>query len=188
MQLSLQNRELLLRLGGEPLAAELDNMVKRITTAYGTEHLAGDTHGNVHALTVSERGRTTPMGVWIPVPWNALNFAGTATTWTVTAAMQKVFSYMLIGTTIFVDWVFENTTIGAACADLFLTIPGGFVAARTWHGPYQASDNGAAAVVGEARVVAGEKIIRFQSSVAGAGWTGSAANNTLRGSGRFEIQ
>jgi len=60
--------------------------------------------GNVKVgADIYEKGRTTPMGHWISVPFNAGNFYVPSGTWTVTAGNVAINRYTLIGKT--VQWI-----------------------------------------------------------------------------------
>lgn len=75
----------------------------------------------------------------------------------------------------------------AAPATLHITIPGGFTAAKRTRALFQAVD-AATAAVGVARVNASGTTIDLQASVAGAGWTTTAADNTsIRLQMSFEV-
>jgi len=82
---------------------------------------------NVFQGDLSEKGRTTPIGHWISVPYNAANFtASPGGTWTVQAADVTDYSYTLVGQTMWVTFSLSNTTVGApAPTELRIALPGG---------------------------------------------------------------
>jgi hypothetical protein len=57
MQLSIMFKDLWQRLGGTQAATEIDNIIRRVTSSFHKEHQADDTHGVVHAISISEHGR-----------------------------------------------------------------------------------------------------------------------------------
>ena len=78
---------------------------------------------------IMERGRATPLGEWINVPYSAANFTANAGTWNVEAGDQKTFSYTLIGKTLIIVVHIEVSTLSASPTSLFIKIPGGFLSA-----------------------------------------------------------
>lgn len=108
-----------------------------------------DTLGALAVLgPISEKGRLTPMGSWIDVPYNAANFTATpGMTWTVDPADVVSFAYTLVGQTLsMVVHLITTTPGGTAGLELFIAIPGGFVPARTFQTPIRALDGGAVAM------------------------------------------
>jgi len=84
---------------------------------------------------VTEKGRLTPMGHWIDVPFNAANFAmssGGMGTWTVGAGAIISNRYTLVGKTmiwsIYISWFSGSNTFSdvSGTAGIILAIPGGF--------------------------------------------------------------
>jgi hypothetical protein len=91
-----------------------------------------DWTGNVFvAADVSEKGRLTPMGHWIDVPFTAANFSGSGgMTWTVGAAAITRNRYCLIGNTMVWSLALSagptaNSLTGTASAAIAITIPAG---------------------------------------------------------------
>lgn len=80
-----------------------------------------------------ERFRTTPMGEWTSVAFNAGDFTATGgMTWTVAAGDIATFAYTLVGKTMTVALHITNTTIGGVLANTIqIKIPGGFTSARS---------------------------------------------------------
>ena len=76
---------------------------------------------------VYEKQRTTPLGHWITVPFNASNFAGAGSmVWTVTAGQVAFNAYTLIGKTMIWQLGIAGSSLsGTAATSLLLTIPGG---------------------------------------------------------------
>jgi hypothetical protein len=131
------------------------------------------------ASTIAEKGRTTPMGVWIPVTFSAANFTGDTGTWGVDSADQVAFEYMLIGDTMFVNFDIRSTDVGAVAPSVLqITIPGGFTVAKGTRGTYFYSDAGGATTVGTCVVTTTGTVIQcFKAAGAGA-WTVTAGDNT----------
>ena len=78
-----------------------------------------------------EKGRTSPLGHWVTVPFNAANFLGTSgMTWTVTAGNVANNRYCLIGRTLIWSLYISTSTLGGtASGALELAIPGGYTCA-----------------------------------------------------------
>lgn len=92
---------------------------------------------------ISERGRTTAMGDWTSVTYNAANFTASAGTWTVDSADQVGYSYTLVGKTMTLRVDLRDTTVsGTAPSNLNVAIPGGFTSAGYSAVVYDLLDNG----------------------------------------------
>lgn len=98
--------------------------------------------------TISERGRTTPLGEWIAVSFSAGNFTAHGGTgevsWTVGSGDVEVNRYTLIGKTLLWSVRITQSTIGNTPNELRIVIPGGFTANHvgSFAVPYF-NDNGA---------------------------------------------
>lgn len=136
-----------------------------------------------------ERRRTLAIGEWTTPTYAAGNYTASAGTWTLpNGAAQVTYAYAVIGKLMTVMFEIEGTSVSAAPGTLGLAIPGGFTAAKKTRALFQAIDKGTAGT-GVARVDAAGTVINFQASIAGAGWTTTAANDTsVRGQMTFEIQ
>ncbi len=109
-----------------------DSLLANIGAGYHTQHNTDDTHGTITATgSISEYGRTTPLGDWIEVPFNAGNYTALGTmTWTVTAAQQLRLAYYLVGKTMVLNFYINSSTLGgAANTHLYLKIPDNYLAA-----------------------------------------------------------
>lgn len=95
------------------IALTFNQLVASLTAGYHVEHNANDSHSTIRATgTIAERGRVTPMGEWIAVPFALLTFSGNgAQTWTPTAASTSV-RYMVIGKTVFVNITIATSSVG----------------------------------------------------------------------------
>lgn len=123
---------------------------------------------------VFEKNRTTAAGYWVDFTPSLGATAGTWTGVTVNAARA-----MLHGDSLFLDFELDTGNVSANPAELLMTLPFGLTAQGVTRIPsLQVINAGAAAATGVARVVAGDTAVRFQSTVAGGGWTLTAGNNT----------
>jgi hypothetical protein len=77
---------------------------------------------------IYEKQRTTPMGHWIAVPFNAGNFSAAGSmVWTVEAGDVALNRYTVIGKTLIWSFYLNATSLsGTASAQLLMTIPSGF--------------------------------------------------------------
>lgn len=167
----------------------LTQLVANIGTGYGKQHNADDTHGTVTLTgTISERKRTVPLGAWASVAFLASNFTATGTTWTVTAAQQVTLKYMLIGTTLFVTFYINTSTVGGATANLFLTLPLNASSTATAYGTCDYNDNG---TYGTGVILAAtgttSPTLRLMKNLGGSvNWSNSAAL-TIAGTMAFDV-
>jgi hypothetical protein len=145
----------------------------------------------VFGSTISERGRTTPMGEWINVTFSAGNFTGNGSmTWTLASGDQVTFKYTLIGKTMIVSVVLQTTTVGGTPnTDLRIAIPGGFTAAVAMVSPCDIVDNGTfptTSARGRMSVAAGATQIVINTAT-GGNWTASTDQTHVRGQIAFEV-
>jgi Collagen triple helix repeat (20 copies) len=77
---------------------------------------------------ISEKGRATPMGHWINVPYNPANFAGGGgMVWTVEAGDVNYNRYTVIGKTLIWSFYLQATSLsGPPYSQLLMAVPGGF--------------------------------------------------------------
>lgn len=117
------------------LRTGLEQVGTNIASAFLVEHTNDNTHGTIHASgTISERGRTTPMGEWINVSFTAvtLNIPGAGNSWVnVAQAPGTTFyqlSYVLIGKTMWLNVALPLTSLTVASATGVATVnlPSGF--------------------------------------------------------------
>jgi hypothetical protein len=116
-----------------------------------------------------EKNRTTPMGHWIDVPYNAANFTASTGTWTVESGDLYVYSYCLIGKTCIVS-LFVNATSVSASAALYVAIPGGYIAANYARMPCGAIDNTIAIGTAFVQVTPGANKLTLYSNATAAGF------------------
>jgi hypothetical protein len=127
---------------------------------------------------VYEKGRATPLGHWIDVPYNAGNFSAWAGSWTVSSGSVITHHYTLIGKTLVVNFDLQGTSVDVATTALQLALPAGTTAAKRAEGFlwYQA---GAVSALGYLFVEAGTAIFSLLRTDNSAFPAGSA---TVRGS------
>lgn len=128
---------------------------------------------------VYEKGRTTPMGHWIAVAYNAANFgSGGGVTWTVDAADVVSNAYTLVGRTMTWNLILNTTTLAGAGNQLRVVLPGGFTIQVWAIQLVSLLDNGVAT---SAIVLAqpGLQYIQIMRSDSG-NFTASTNNTTLR--------
>jgi hypothetical protein len=70
-----------------------------------------------------EKQRTTPLGHWIPIPYNAGNFTAATGAWTVEAADVEMLAYTLIGRTAIVAFNIFGSSVSAATQTLRIALP-----------------------------------------------------------------
>ena len=87
---------------------------------------AGD---SIFSGTITERNRGAAIGEWIDIPFNAANFSAAAGAWTVEAADQVFYKYMLVGRTLFLSFYIGTSTITAATTDVRILLPAGYTSA-----------------------------------------------------------
>ena len=83
-----------------------------------------------------ERGRSTPMGQWVDVPFSASNFsASSGGTWTVGSAAVIVNRYTLIGKTclwnLYISWFSGANVASGTPASFQIALPAGLASAAT---------------------------------------------------------
>lgn len=136
-----------------------------------------------------ERARTTPIGQAIAVAHAGSNFtAGGSGTWTVEAADQQTYEYDLVAKEITVAFSLTATSVGGTPNDeLYIAIPGGFLAASIYVGNFYYEDAGGGGNVGYWIVAAGDPYIRIRK-MNNAAWSVAANNTSIRGTARFRVQ
>lgn len=138
---------------------------------------------------VIERGRSAAIGEWTAVAHAAGNFTASAGTWTVDLADQVVYSYMLVGKTLWVNFTINNTDVSNAGVTLNIKIPGGFTCATQAVQPILSTNAGAAPALAFALITAGGTTINCFATAAGGGFGITAADNTnVSGCVCIEIQ
>jgi hypothetical protein len=79
-----------------------------------------------------EKQRTTPIGHWIDVPYNAANFTANTGSWTVPSGNVSTYAYCLIGKTMMLSCFLQGTSTSGGATELRVAIPGGFTC-LTYH-------------------------------------------------------
>lgn len=142
------------------VALQIERIVAGVVTSFHKEHNDDDTHGTIHASgPIFERERTVAIGDWIDVAFAATNFTGSASmTWTVTSAQQVAFSYLKLGTTIYLNYWIEGAALGGtASASLRLKLPENVRIAQYASAPFYAVNG--AATTGRATATPGDRFI-----------------------------
>lgn len=118
-------------------------------------------------------------GASITVAFDAANFtsSGGGTAWTVIAANQETYSYLIQNDVLILFFRIESTNVTGAPTDLQIKIPNSATVKSTVVIPYQAID---VSVVnfGPVRGVITETTVHLQSTAGGAGWNPTAGSNT----------
>lgn len=116
---------------------------------------------------IYEKGRATPMGHWVNVPYSAGNFASNTGLWTVEAADVGINQYTLIGKTLIWELQLLSTSVPTVANYLYAFLPVGSIQAI---GPTRAAsavNNGAISDAQTVQVGAG--FVAF-GLVSGANW------------------
>ena len=125
----------------------IGDVMTAVTGGYHTEHNADDTHGTITATgSITERGRTDPIGNWIDQVFSAGDFTALPTTAVLTVRATgdvNAFCYTLIGRTMLITFALETVQIsGAAATTLRLAIPAHAQLERLMYGTFAYNDNG----------------------------------------------
>lgn len=192
MKLGVQNESAIRALdGGGYIANDLISLASVVSTGFNKEH---DAETNQHATilatgSISERGRTVPMGDWTTVPYGTVPFAASGTmVWTVPSTSQNRYRYMRIGHTLFLSFAFTATSVTAPLStQLLLPLPPGITAhASTQQSPFTYTDNGTFGV-GVAQVLTGATSVSLSTASVG-NWSASVANTGVIGQLAIEVQ
>lgn len=174
----------------EQVAKRLSDVASAISAGWSIEHAADGRHKTVTASgPLYERGRTTALGEWTPVPFAAANFsANGAMTWTVAASGVTTNRYTYIGKTLLWSVWVTGTVGGVANTTLQLTLPNGAKAA------YAAAplvcfcyDNTGTYVDGNLRIAQGGTQLLVDKATP-ANWTAGGATATVRFTVALEVQ
>jgi hypothetical protein len=121
--------------GGTFISDSFDRLMNSVTAGYNVQHNTDDTHATITATgSISERGRTVPMGEWVNPTFDASWFTvgGAGNSWVVSPPTLTnqfyVVSYMLVGKTMFFNLnIFNSTlTVATAITTLSVAMPPGF--------------------------------------------------------------
>jgi hypothetical protein len=127
---------------------------------------------------------------WVSVPYDARNFHTDSGTWTVEAADQLLFKYLLRGKAMTIAFNFANTTLSGVGNELRVRIPGGKLARnQEWTGFVYAfgTTEEIAVVVTRLETSGGSENLSIQRIPVTA-WPNSTNAQVLRGSITFETQ
>ena len=162
---------------------------QRVNAGLGVNVAPGATGTVSTSGALFERSRSTAMGEWTSVAYNASNFTTSGGTWTVESADQVTLAYTLVGKTMTIAFVLNNTSVSTAGATLSIAIPDGFTAARTTFGASAPPvDNGSAVTGGTIQVASAGATVMLVSKLGGAAWADSTINTSVRGELTFEVQ
>jgi hypothetical protein len=172
------------------VALTFNQLVSGVTAGWTQEHHDDDTHADIHADSISERGRTVANGVWTAVPFAASNFAGNAAM-TVSVGTQETLAYTMYGKTMVVSFQLTGITVGGTPNTYIkIKIPGGYRSSRSMLNMIWASDNGtvrSAVVQAFAPNVAASDPYLYCALTSGGNWAASAAATLLKGQLSFEV-
>lgn len=168
-------------LAGAPGLAYLDvaNVFmanQRINAGVGVNVAPGVTGTLSLSGKLFEQSRSTAMGEWISVPYNAANFTASAGgTWTVDSGDQLSYNYQLTGHTMTLVVSVATSTVAGTPTQLLVAIPGGFTNTTLFRSTVGLiSDNGANyAVTQIASNAGGSTIIIFPAITATGTWSNS---------------
>lgn len=170
------------------VAQTFRQLVAGLSAGYHTEHNTDDTHAAIHCTSISERSRTTAMGVWVDATVaDATAFTGSgAMTWTVDLSDQAN-RFTLIGTTMILNVRLDSTTVGGVVSfQLNMRIPGGFTASKSCSATCLIYDASTSAVVGQMRTLAGTTLINF-FRFDGGNYTAGANTTSIAGQLAIEV-
>jgi hypothetical protein len=140
-------------------------------------------------LGLQERNRTFTMGEYVPIAYNAANFAANTGTWTVDSADQVTLGYSVVGKTLTLFFQIDNTDVSSATTGLLILLPAGYTCAARTQNIVQVADAGAAATTGVAFIPATGTAVEIRSNIGGGGWSATTGDNTLvRGQIAIPIQ
>ena len=118
---------------------------------------------------------------WILIPHSAGMYTATAGVWTVSAANQITFRYLVIGKIAFFILMLDVTTTTVATARLFVTLPAGVpLSMATMQTPATYYHTGGAGT-GHAEIT-GTATIGFLRDILGTAWAPTSAGLYLRAS------
>jgi hypothetical protein len=133
-----------------------------------------------------EKQRTTPLGHWINVPFNAANFTANVGTWTVDAGDVYVQAYTLIGKTLIYSIGVASTSVTGSPAALRVALPSGLVAGNSMYTTCMIWDNGVK-IAGTFSIGVGAAYVNAQIDLF-AGGTFATATNTTHVFGQISFQ
>lgn len=129
--------------------------------------IQGDINGGGN---LSEKGRTTPLGHWITIPYSGTDFtAYAAGAWTVDSGDVLTLTYTLIGKTAILNLLVFNTSVSGSPAELRFALPSGLVASATINLPFWFLNAGGWQL-GACQTTAGAGYLRFMVNPSGSAW------------------
>jgi hypothetical protein len=135
-----------------------------------------------------EKQRTTPVGHWITVPYNAANFTANVGTWTVDAGDIYVQAYTLIGKTLIYSLGLASTSVTGSPSTLKVALPSGLVSGTYIYTTCLIWDNGVK-TLGTLHVPTGGTIVNIQLDLFNVPPFANATNNMhVFGQISFQLQ
>lgn len=125
---------------------------------------------------IYERGRSDALGALVTPAFSAESFFSDVGAWTVAAGDVATFAYSLVGMDMHLSFWINTSSVSGTPAALYILIPAGHSASASVLAPMVYSDNGAAAAIGYAEVLATNTVVQLLRP-AGATW-GTAVNTT----------
>jgi len=129
---------------------------------------------------VYEKQRTTPLGHWIDVPFNAANFTANVGSWTVSSGNVLSYAYALIGKTLLLIFDVINTSVSGTPGWLGVAVPGGVTLAGGQQETRCAEVLDGGTISGTPFVRGdGTSVLKIYKDPAGAAWTNGSGNTVI---------
>lgn len=159
------------------IANHASGALKLFTGASGSPRLTVSAGGDASfSGTISERGRSTPLGEWTSIAYSAGIFTSNTGTWTVDSGDVATLAYTFIGKTAVIIFNIQSSSVGGVGSDLMITLP--FTSSST-HGTVANSisySENATFDSGYAVITAGSTLLRLRK-INNGNW-GVTANAT----------
>lgn len=156
--------------GGSVPSSTATNRAINFVTSGVTPMLKGSARFFYDTTTTRWRMEAHEQGNWIAVPFSAGNFTGGAGTWTVGSGDVVTYETYLKGTSLFVTWYINTTTVGGVTSQLLITLPNGYTIAATSLQAFVYNDAGTGLLAGFCQVSASGTTILLEKLTAAA-WT-----------------
>jgi hypothetical protein len=136
-------------------------------------------------------GHSVNEGSSTDIVYSAGDYTASSGSWTVDNAdvVAGANYYVIIGKQMTWNFFLQNTTITGTPANLFIAIPGGFLADSRSDGILALSNNGGAFVPAEMQITgSGVSVIQLYPGLNGGAFAAGSNNNALKGNITFQIQ
>lgn len=160
------------------LKGETSNNVSLLADGSGTGLTMNTGGAAIFNGDITEKNRTTPLGHWIDVPFNAANFTASAGVWTI--GSQVTNSYTLIGKTLVYQVELQGCTISASPATLMMALPAGLSVSKLVVGTV-AYTNGGVAGRGTIYIATGASALSLVRDLAFTPWAADGGGTTIYG-------